>query len=205
MKRIICLLCALICVVGALTACENKTKTQSSDKPVETQTENIKPNEPFEKNEATEATETTETTEVQETTKVQEPTTAQAKADYKEYTDPKGRWSVKIPNDWYKYGDVIENEDSVKFVYKKSYTEYGAGHVFTIFTVPVEEKVNVSDYPKGKELYIDNSIQVYVLYPTDVQFGGINGENFDTEKEEYKFLSNLREEIIDSFTVHYNY
>jgi ABC-type oligopeptide transport system substrate-binding subunit len=77
MKRIICLLCALICVVGALTACGNKTKTQSSDKPVETQTENIKPNEPFEKNEATEATETTVATNI--------PATLSA-ADYQSYS-----------------------------------------------------------------------------------------------------------------------
>jgi hypothetical protein len=39
------------------------------------------------------------------------------------------------------------------------------------------------------------------LYPTDVQYGGLDGSDMEKEAPEYNALYNTREDIIDSLEV----
>ncbi len=125
--------------------------------------------------------------------------------DENNYTEPSGRWSVNVPEIWDKKGKIIESKykktDIVRFVYKKAYDEYEAGHVFSICTVSADKAVDVSTLPRAEEIYIDDNIQIYVDYPTDVQFGGIDGSEMESQGKEYNKLKNTVEDIIDSLNV----
>ncbi|MBR1731205.1 MAG: hypothetical protein IJ725_02080 [Ruminococcus sp.] len=129
------------------------------------------------------------------------PTEGDENEDTYTYTEPQGRWSVQVPNEWDEYGEIINLNGNVRFVYKKAYEEYGAGHVFTICTKDALNKVDVTTYPRAEEIYLDSNIQVFVEYPTDVQFGGMDGSEMDEQAPEYSALSELEEEIIDSLEI----
>ncbi len=121
------------------------------------------------------------------------------------YTEPNGRWSVKLPEVWDELGDMVVSKSSgidyVNFVYEKAYDDYGAGRVFAICTTDADNKVDVSQLPHGEEIYLDKNIQIYVEYPTDVQFGGIDGSKMEEQKPEYDALKSTIEDIIDSLEV----
>ena len=121
------------------------------------------------------------------------------------YTEPYGRWSVKLPEIWDELGDIVESNnngiDYVSFVYEKAYEDYGAGRVFTICTTDADNPVDVSQLPHGEEIYLDKNIQIYVEYPTDVQYGGIDGSKMKEQKPEYDALKATVEDIIASLEV----
>lgn len=199
MKRIIAILAVMAMLTAVFVGCNNQeepkpteTTTQEiTETETETETEEVSETE----EETTEATTSTDEfpTETEETTVV----------DTNNYTEPQNRWSVNIPSVWDKYGKVIEDPSGkyVKFVYKKAYDEYQAGHVFTINTVDAANKVDVTQYPHAEEVYLDKNIQIYVMYPTDVQFGGIDGSEMDTQSVEYGKLKNTTDVILDSLKV----
>lgn len=120
------------------------------------------------------------------------------------YTEPGKRWSANVPtNVWDTYGEILEDASKtyVRFVYKKAYDEYQAGHVFTIYTVDAANKVDVSTYPHAEQIYLDDNIQIYVDYPTDVQYGGIDGSEIESQGKEYKKLKDTTSGIINSIKV----
>lgn len=199
MKRIIAILAVMAMLTAVFVGCNN----QEEPKPTETTTQEITETETETDTEEVSETEeeTTEaTTSTDEFPTETEETTVK---DTNNYTEPQNRWSVNIPSVWDKYGKVIEDPSGkyVKFVYKKAYDEYQAGHVFTINTVDAANKVDVTQYPHAEEVYLDKNIQIYVMYPTDVQFGGIDGSEMDTQSVEYGKLKNTTDVILDSLKV----
>ena len=164
-------------------------------------------------NQPTQATETTsqETTqtETQKITTTDEFPTVDDDdnddADSETYTEANGRWSVTLPEVWDELGDIIESStdgiDYVRFVYEEAYEDYGAGHVFTIGTSDASNPYDVSSLPHGKEIYLDKNIQVFVEYPTDLQYGGADGSKISEQMIEYNKLKDTIDEIIDSLKV----
>ena len=126
---------------------------------------------------------------------------------YSAYTEPNGYWQVTVPDIWSELGIIVEYKDGynscVKFAYEDAYND-GAGHVFTIvMCVNPSDFVDVENLPHAEELYRSPDFQVYVVYPTDVQFGVYDdpsSDRFQRQKEEYGELYDTREDIIDSFT-----
>lgn len=118
------------------------------------------------------------------------------------YTEPQGRWSVEVPNVWNELGKIVERSDNyIRFVYKKAYDDYGAGHVFTIGTASALDPYDVSQLPHGEEIYLDGVIQVYIEYPTDVQYGGLDGSDMATQSVEYGKLKDTINKIKDSLKI----
>lgn len=150
-------------------------------------------------------TETTTATQAPQTTTQEIKTTDEfpTEDDSEEFIEPQGRWKVTLPDVWDSYGDIIVSDkgDNVRFVYEEAYEEYGAGHVFTICTNKASDKEDMTNFPHAKEIYLDKNIQIYVMYPTDVQFGGIDGSKIDEQSEEYSALYNSVEDIIKSLEV----
>lgn len=199
MKRIIAILAVMAMLTAVFVGCNN----QEEPKPTETTTQEITETET--ETETEEVSETEEETTEATTSTDEFPTETEETTvkDTNNYTEPQNRWSVNIPSVWDKYGKVIEDPSGkyVKFVYKKAYDEYQAGHVFTINTVDAANKVDVTQYPHAEEVYLDKNIQIYVMYPTDVQFGGIDGSEMDTQSVEYGKLKNTTDVILDSLKV----
>ena len=133
---------------------------------------------------------------------------AQAPAGYFYVEHPDGLWSVTVPEIWHETGMIINYDDAgtyyVKFVLKEAYYE-GAGHVFTIATVTGSENfVNVDEFPHAEEMYRDSSMQVFAIFPTDVQFGVYDDPSsaaFKKQQEDYLALYDTRQAIIDSFVL----
>ncbi len=194
MKRIIAILAVMAMMTAVFAGCNN----QEEPKPTEATTQKVTETETEETTETEE--ETTEATTSTDEFPTEADTTA---ADTNNYKEPQKRWSANVPSVWDKYGKIIEDPSGkyVKFVYKKAYDEYQAGHVFTINTVSAANKVDVTQYPHAEEVYLDKNIQIYVMYPTDVQFGGIDGSEMDTQSVEYGKLKNTTDAIIDSLKV----
>ena len=198
MKRLFAITLLTVLMLSVFTGCSSfpfaPTPTQPSETTQATSAETAAP---------TETTEAAETTQ-EETQKVTTTDEFPTEGDEEEgYAEPQGRWSLDVPDSWYEYGDIIEesNGNRVKFVYKKAYDEYGAGHVFTIFTKNASNAVDVTELPHAEELYLDDNIQIYVEYPTDVQFGGIDGSEIEEQAPEYGALSDMKDDIINSLEV----
>lgn len=193
MKRLLILTMAAVLSLSLLAGCSKKSSSSSSSKKsstsVDTPTQKPAPTSQQETNSDTPSV----------VTRDEFPT----EGDDSIFVEPNGKWSVKIPDEWYDYGSVIENysDNSVRFVYKKAYNDYGAGHVFTICTVDASSAEDVSTYPRAEELYRDSDIQIFVYYPTDVQFGGMDGSTVDEDGKEYRVLSDMADGIIGSLEV----
>jgi len=195
MKRIIALLLTLVIALCA-SACSVNVNVGSS------YTEPTEETEP-EPTEAPTKAPTEPPTEAP--TAAPKPTPTQpANAFY--YTSPSGHWRVTVPNQWKKTGKIVEYiKDSVytaQFVHRGAYAK-GAGHIFTIVTVEgTKNFVNVSQYPHAETIIKTGGVQVYVIYPTDVQFGvGVKAGSaaYKQQQREYQALANTRQSILDSF------
>lgn len=203
MKKILALLLAAAMMIVVFTSCSCFLFTPAPTQAAETTSAT--------EEETAEATETTQKATQKVTSTDEFPTEGDDDNDDNDDTDdneghfvePQGRWRVEVPEIWDEYGDIVvtKNGNSVKFVYKKAYEEYKAGHVFTICTTAASNKVDVTNYPHAEEIYLDKNIQIYVLYPTDVQYGGLDGSDMEKEAPEYNALYNTREDIIDSLEV----
>lgn len=203
MKKILALLLAAVFTAAVLAACGDgepkRRPTNATEAATEAQTE-----------EATEAP-TEEVTEAPTEAPTEKPTQAptekpKATDTSFEYSDPAGAYQVTVPEIWNNTGMIVEDEydgnELVRFVYKDAYYE-GAGNVFTIVYVNNSANIiDVSNLPHGDELYNDGSEQIYVIYPTDVQFGVYEQPGtaeFNKQQAEYSALSATREDIIKSF------
>lgn len=193
MKRFLAIAITAAVLVTAFSGCSLFTINVEPTKPSETAAETTQA-------ETSKPAETTEATQKVNTTD-EFPTEGDDAENV--FTEPNGRWKVTIPDVWYKYGEIKQSakKNYVKFVYKKASDEYGAGHVFTISTVDAADAVDVKQFPHAEEIYKDENIQIYVEYPTDVQFGGMDGSSIESDGPEYQALSETKDEIIDSLEV----
>ena len=124
------------------------------------------------------------------------------------YTDPSGAYQLDVPERWNDTGMIVAEENEgyeiVAFVYKDAY-EQGAGRVFTIVKISDAANItDVSELPHAEELYNDGTMQVFVNYPTDVQFAPYDepgSAESDRQYEEYRVLSEMRDGIIGSFRI----
>ena len=197
MKKTLALLLAAVLFAVMLTACGDKSEKKTdppaaTEKAAETVTEALT-EEPTE--EATEAP-------------TGEQTEAPAAADSAfTYTDPAGIYQLTVPVIWNETGLIKEETDvdgneCVRFYYKASY-EQGAGHVFSVILVDDPSKIiDVTQMPHSEDLFNDGKRQVYVMYPTDVQFAPYDepgSADFNKQQAEYSALYETRQGIIDSF------
>lgn len=123
------------------------------------------------------------------------------------YTDPAGKYQLTVPAIWNETGLIksetdVDGNEFVRFYYKAAYDQ-GAGHVFSIGLVEDASKmVDVTQLPHAEEIFNDGSRQVFVIYPTDVQFApnSVQGtDEFTKQQNEYSALSETKESIIASF------
>ena len=129
-----------------------------------------------------------------------------APAGYYIFTDKGENWQVYVPEVWRETGIIVEYDDGgtrySKFCYKEAYND-GAGHVFTIATcTDPADFVDVSEFPYAEQLYKSGDIQIYAVFPTDVQFGVFDdpsSSEFKKQQKEYSELYETRQEILDSF------
>ena len=123
------------------------------------------------------------------------------------YADKSGLWETDVPVIWQSMGAIVEysNDESgtyyAKFVHKEAY-EAGAGHIFTIATcVDPDSFMDVSILPQGEELYRSDSVQIYVIYPSDVQLaidGDSTAEALNEQNEEFDTLRKTKQGVFDS-------
>lgn len=115
------------------------------------------------------------------------------------YTNNKYGWSVELPEEWNKYGTVIENNTSgyVGFYHKELYEKSGLGRMFTIDALPPDKYEELSPWTIDK--LAENSEYVFFwTWATDLQVD-INDKDFERLYEEYNILYNTRDSIIESF------
>ena len=203
MKRIIAIILAALMTVALLTACgEEDAKTRTA---TETQKATEAPTE------AT-AAPTEAPTEAPTDAPTEAPTEAPTKAPAQEtdflYNDPSGLYQLTVPVIWNATGLIVEDEyqghEAVKFVYQDAYYQ-GAGRVFTVIYIDdPADFVDVTQWPHAEELFNNGSIQVFVDYPTDVQWGVYEQpgtSEFNKQQAEYNALKDTTRSILDSFTI----
>lgn len=194
MKKIIAVFLTAVFAAAFLTACGDKSKSDTDNKKAATE-------------KATEAATEAQTEEATEAV-TEEPTEAPETDEAAfTYTDPAGKYQLTVPAIWNETGFIksdtdVDGNEFVRFYYKAAYDQ-GAGHVFSIGLVEDASKmVDVTQLPHAEEIFNDGSKQVFVIYPTDVQFAP-NGEQgtaeFTKQQKEYTELSDTKESIIASF------
>ncbi len=208
MKKILALLLVVVFAAALLTACGDgnpkhrpQTATEATEKATEKPTE--KPTEA-----ATEAP-TEPPTEPPTEAPTEAPTEKpQALNTAFSYTDPDGEFTLTVPAIWNETGMILEEDDGsghemIRFVYKDAYYQ-GAGTVFSIVVIDDPSAfVDVTMLPHAEELYKDDSTQIFVNYPTDVQFSVYEQPGtaeFQRQQAEYTALNQTRQGVIDSFT-----
>ena len=199
MKRIITLLLTALFAAAALAAC-NESQVTPTVSTTAAATENASEAPTIAPTEAPTAAATEAPT--------QAPTEKPAALDTSfTYTDPAGMYELTVPVIWNATGLILEDKDAngnetARFVYKDAYYQ-GAGHVFTVVMSDSPSRfVDVSMFPRADELYNDGSVQIYAIYPTDVQWAihdKPGTEEYERQQSEYKALSDTREAIIASF------
>lgn len=195
MKKILVFLLITVFTLTLLTACGDKPKSDTDKKAAtEKATEAVTEAEP----------ETEEETEAPTEAETEKPRATDTEFTY---TDPAGVYQLTVPTIWNDTGLIadetdVDGNECVRFFYKAAYDQ-GAGHVFTVVLVRDPSKiVDITQLPHAEDIFNDGKMQVYVMYPTDVQFAPYDEPgtgDFNKQQAEYEALSKTRESIIDSF------
>lgn len=124
------------------------------------------------------------------------------------YRNTEYGWSVTVPKEWFQYGMILERDSenqkgAVSFIYKAAYDSIHAGHVFTIYAMPVGSQYDdgqTGGAPSGGYLGRNASYAFYWWKATDVQID-YQGSDRERQSAEYQILSDMRRTILDSFTL----
>ena len=187
MKKIIALLLSVLFILS-LVSCTAKQVEPAAEAETEA---------------ATAAVTEADKTDAQETDAPAE----EADGDSFTYADKSGLWEMTVPAIWNTMGAIIEYDDGArdtyyaKFVHKTAY-DNGGGHIFTVATcVDPASFADVTEFPRAEELFRSDSVQVYVIYPSDVQIavdGEMTDEAFKAQNEEFTTLRDTKEGIFAS-------
>lgn len=129
-------------------------------------------------------------------------------SNFEIYRNTEYGWSVAVPKEWFRYGTILERDGddqkgAVSFIYKAAYDSIHAGHVFTIYVMPAGSQYDdgqTGGAPAGGYLGRNANYAFYWWRATDVQID-YKGSDSERQSAEYKILSDMRQTILDSFTL----